>query len=107
MPTKETNKAASVRFKPLAGRVLIQRLEAEETLKGGIILPDSAKKKQETARVIRVGDGKRSESGKVEQMPVKPGDTVLLDKYSGQEITLEGEEFLIVRQDEIIAIIES
>lgn len=107
MPTKETTNPTTLRFKPLGGRVLIKRLEAEETLKGGIILPDSAKKKQETARVLAIGEGKRSESGKVEPIPVKVGDMVLLDKYSGQEITLDGEEYVIVRAEDIIAIVES
>ena len=94
-------------LKPIGNRVVAQRLEAEETLKGGIILPDSAKKKQETAKVIAIGEGKKTEDGKLIEMPVKIGDIILMDKYSGQEITLDDEEFIIVKADDIIAIIEN
>ncbi len=93
-------------LKPLGNRVLAQRLEAEEKMKGGIILPDSAKKKQETAKVVAVGDGKKLDDGKVVPVPVKVGDLILMDKYSGQEITLHDEEFVIVKADDIIAIIQ-
>lgn len=95
-----------ISLKPLGNRVLVQRLEAEETVKGGIILPDSAKKKQETARVVAVGPGKKLEDGKVLPIPVKEGDLVLLDKYAGQEVTIEDEEFMILKADDLIAIIE-
>jgi chaperonin GroES len=91
---------------PIGNRVLAQRLEAEETMKGGIILPDSAKKKQETALVIAIGTGKRLDDGKVLPIPVKVGDKILVDKYSGQEVTVDDEEYLIVKADDIIAIIE-
>ncbi len=90
---------------PLGNRVVAQRLEQEETLKGGIILPDSAKKKQETALVVAVGPGTVTTEGKTLPMPVKVGDKILMDKYSGQEITLDDEEFVIVRADDIVAII--
>lgn len=93
-------------LKPLGSRVLAQRQEAQETMKGGIILPDSAKKKQETAKVVAVGDGKKLDDGTVIPVPVKIGDLILMDKYSGQEITLDDEEFVIVKADDIIAIIE-
>ena len=93
-------------LKPLGNRVLAQKLEAQETTKGGIILPDSAKKKQETARVIAVGPGKKLDDGKVLPMPVKVGDIILMDKYSGQEVTIDDEEYTIVKADDIIAIIE-
>jgi chaperonin GroES len=95
-----------VKLKPLKDRVLAQKLEAEETLKGGIILPDTAKKKQETAKVIAVGPGKEDKDGKLEPVPVKEGDVILMDKYSGQEVTLDGEEYVIVRSEDIIAIVE-
>jgi chaperonin GroES len=95
-----------ITLKPLGNRVLAQRLEAEETLKGGIILPDSAKKKQETAKVVAVGPGKKLDDGKVLPVPVKVGDVILMDKYSGQEVTLDDEEYLIIKADDIIAIIE-
>lgn len=93
-------------LKPLGNRVLAQRLEAQETLKGGIILPESAKKKQETARVVAVGPGKKLDDGKVLPMPVAVGDVILMDKYSGQEVTIDTEEYLILKADDIIAIIE-
>lgn len=94
------------KLKPIGNRVVAQRLEEEETLKGGIILPDSAKKKQETVKIIAVGDGKKTEDGKTIEMPVKIGDVVLTDKYSGQEVTIDDEEYIIVKADDIIAIIE-
>ena len=92
-------------IKPLGSRVVAERLEQEETLKGGIILPDSAKKKQETARVVAVGPGAVTEDGKTLPMPVKVGDTILMDKYSGQEITIDDQEFVIVKAEDIIAIV--
>ncbi|MCH9613983.1 MAG: 10 kDa chaperonin 5 [Chlamydiia bacterium] len=87
---------------PVGARVLLQRLEAEETLKGGIILPDSAKKKQEMATVIAVGTPKKDD----EPIQVKIGDSVLIDKYSGQDITVDDEEFVVVKAEDIIAIVE-
>ena len=101
-----SNTETKVQLKPLGSRVLVQRLEAEETMKGGIILPDSAKEKQETASVIAVGPGDIDKEGKTIAMPVKAGDKVLLGKYSGQEVTLNDEEFVIVRAEDIIAIVE-
>ncbi len=92
-------------LKPLGNRVIAQRLEAEETLKGGIIIPDSAKKKQEMARVIAVGEGKKTDEGKTIPVPVKVNDTILMDKYSGQEVTVDDEEYIIVKADDIIAIV--
>ena len=95
-----------VSLRPLGDRLLVQRLEQEETLKGGIILPDSAKKKQEMAKVIAVGKGKITDEGKTLPMPVKVGDTILMDKYSGQEVTVDDEEFIVLRADDVIATIE-
>lgn len=95
-----------IKLKPLGNRVLVQRLEAEETLKGGIILPDSAKKKQETAKVVAIGSGKKLEDGKVLPVPVQIGDIVLMDKYSGQEVSIDDEEYMILKADDIIAIIQ-
>jgi chaperonin GroES len=93
-------------LKPLGNRVLVQRIEAKETLKGGIILPDSAKKKQETATVIAVGPGKKLDDGKILPVPVAIGDVILMDKYSGQEVSIDDEEYMILKADDIIAIIE-
>jgi chaperonin GroES len=102
-----TAQKTSIKLRPLGNRVLVRRLEPEETLKGGIILPDTAKKKQEQAEVLAVGPGKKDKSGKECAMPVKPGDKILMDKYSGQEIKLDDEELIILRADDIIAIIEA
>lgn len=101
--TQET--ANQLKLQPLSNRVLAKRLEPEQTMKGGIILPDSAKKKQETALIVAVGPGKSDKDGKIIPMPVKVGDTVLMDKYAGQEVTLNDEEYVIVRSDDIIAIL--
>ncbi len=98
--------AKKITLKPLGNRVLVQRLEPEEKMKGGIILPDSAKKKQESAKVVAVGPGKRLDDGKISPMPVSIGDIVLMDKYSGQEVTIDDEEYMILKADDIIAIIE-
>lgn len=94
------------KLRPLGNRVLVRRLEAEETTKGGIILPDTAKKKQEIVEVLAVGPGKKTPEGKEILPPVKVGDTILIDKYSGQEVTVNDEEMVIVRGDDIIAIVE-
>lgn len=93
--------------KPLGNRVLAKRLEQEETLKGGIILPDTAKKKQETAKVIALGTGKTTKDGHIIPIPVKVGDTILMDKYAGQEVTIEDEEYIIVNADDIVAIVNN
>ena len=101
--TQET--AKKLTLKPLGNRVLVQRVEQEEKLKGGILLPDTAKKKQERAKVIAIGTGSTSSEGKQIPIPVQIGDIILMDKYSGQEVTIEDEEFVILRADDIIAII--
>jgi len=93
-------------LKPLGDRVLVQRIEQPETLKGGIILPDTAKKKQEMAIVVAIGKGKTTSEGKTLPMPVKKNDKILMDKYSGQEVTVDNEEYVVLRSDDIIAIIE-
>jgi chaperonin GroES len=98
--------AKKISLKPLGNRVLAQRLEKEETMKGGIILPESAKKKQETAKVVAVGAGKRLDDGKILPVPVKVGDLILMDKYAGQEVQIDDEEYIILKADDIIAIIE-
>ena len=101
--TQQTAKKTTL--KPLGNRVLVQRLEQEEKMKGGIILPDTAKKKQETAKVVAVGPGKKLDDGKVLPVPVNVGDVILMDKYSGQEVTVDDEEFVILKADDIIALI--
>lgn len=94
------------KLQPLGNRILVRRLAAEEKLKGGIILPDTAKKKQEQAEVVAIGTGKIDKNGNTIAIPVKAGDIILMEKYSGQEVTLNDEEFVIVRADDIIAIVE-
>lgn len=96
----------AVKFRPLGNRVLVQRLEAEEKLKGGILLPETAKKKQEQALVVAIGAGKKDKNGQLIPMPVKVGDIILMEKYSGQEITLNDEDYVAIKADDIIAIIE-
>lgn len=94
-----------IAIRPLGNRVLAQRLKQEESLKGGIILPDTAKKKQESATVIAIGDGQQTPDGKKIPIPVSVGDTILMDKYSAQEVTLDDEEYIILKADDIIAIV--
>ena len=101
--TQQATKKNTLR--PLGNRVLVQRIEQETTLKGGIILPDSAKKKQETALVVAVGSGSQTSDGKEIPIPVQVGDKILMDKYSGQEVSIDDEEFVIVRADDIIAVL--
>lgn len=104
--TKEANPKEKTKLQPLGNRVLVKRLEAEETLKGGIFLPESAKQKQEQAKVIAVGTGKKDSKGNLIPIQVSVGDIVLMEKYSGQEITLNEEEYIIARSDDLIAIVE-
>lgn len=94
------------KIKPLGDRILIKPLEADEKTKGGIILPDAAKEKPQEGEVVAVGKGKTLESGKVEALEVKPGDKVLYGKYSGTEIKVGGEDHLIVREEDILAILK-
>ncbi len=101
-----TKQAIETKLKPLGNRVLVKRLEPDDEVKGGIILPDSAKKKQETATVIAIGTGKRDKKGELIPFPVKVGEKILMEKYSGQEVVLDDEEFVILRADDIIAIVE-
>lgn len=90
--------------RPLHDRVLIKRIEEAETMRGGIIIPDSAKEKPQEGEIVAVGSGKRLEDGKVLPLEVQAGDRILFGKYSGTEIKLEDEEYLILREDEILGI---
>jgi chaperonin GroES len=92
-------------FRPLHDRVLIKRIEERETVKGGIIIPDSAKEKSQEGEVISVGAGKMLENGSVIPLEVKAGDRILFGKYSGNEIKLLDQEYLILREDEIVGIL--
>ncbi len=96
-----------MKFRPLGDRVLIKVLEAEEKTKGGIVLPDTAKERPQQGKVIAVGKGKLLENGEVKPLEVKEGDIVVFSKYAGTEVrTKDGEEYLILREDDILAIVE-
>ncbi len=95
-----------MKVKPLSDRILVERIEEEETKKGGIILPDTAKEKPQQGKVIAVGPGRIDEKGNRISMEVKKGDYILFGKYSGQEIKIEDKEYLIMREDDVLAIIE-
>ncbi len=95
-----------MKIKPLHDRVIVKRIEEEEKTKGGIIIPDTAKEKPSEGKIIAVGDGKVMEDGKRQPLEVKKGDKVLFGKYAGTEIKIDGEEHLIMREDDIIAIVE-
>jgi chaperonin GroES len=92
--------------RPLHDRIIVQRLEEGEQKIGGIIIPDSAKEKPQQGKVIAAGAGKTKDDGKRQPLDVKAGDTILFGKYSGQEIKLDGEEYLIMREDEVLAVID-
>jgi chaperonin GroES len=95
-----------MKIRPLGDRVLIKRIKEEEKTKGGIIIPDTAKEKPQEGKVIAVGKGKVNEDGKVTPLDVKAGDRILFGKYSGTEVKLDGEEHLILREDDILGILE-
>jgi chaperonin GroES len=98
--------ATKVSIRPLHDRVIVQRLEEGEQKIGGIIIPDTAKEKPQQGKVIAVGKGKVEKDGKVTPLDVKEGDTILFGKYSGQEIKLDGMEYLIMKEEEVLAAIE-
>lgn len=96
----------SVKVRPLHDRVLVERLEQEETSEGGIIIPDSAKEKPQRGLVVSVGNGKILEDGSVRPLELKSGDTILFGKYAGTEIKIDNEDRLIMREDDVLAVIE-
>jgi len=95
-----------MKIRPLHDRILVERLEEKEVKKGGIIIPDTAKEKPQEAKVIAVGNGKVGEDGKKIPLDVKAGDRILFGKYSGSEVKLEEKEYLILREEDILAILE-
>ncbi|MFI5214939.1 MAG: co-chaperone GroES [Candidatus Limnocylindria bacterium] len=95
-----------MKFRPLHDRIIIKRIEGEEKTKGGIIIPDTAKEKPQEARVVAVGKGKVTDDGKLQPMEVQKGDRILVGKYSGSEIKVDGEEHVIIREDDVLAILE-
>ena len=94
------------KIRPLGDRILVKRIKEEEKTKGGIIIPDTAKEKPQEGKVVAVGKGKHDDNGKLIPLEVKAGDKILFGKYSGSEIKLEGEEHLILREDDILGILE-
>jgi len=94
-----------VNIRPLQDRILIKRLDEDEQVKGGIIIPDTAKEKPQEAEVVAVGPGKLDDDGKRAPMDVKVGDKVLVGKYSGSDIKIDGEDYVILREDEVLAVI--
>jgi chaperonin GroES len=103
---KETYPMATTSFTPLHDRILVRRMEEGESMRGGIIIPDSAKEKPQQGEVISVGKGKSNDEGKVFPLDVKAGDTILFGKYSGTEIKLDGEDFLIMCEEEVLGILK-
>ena len=94
-----------MQFRPLHDRVVVQRVDAEEKSKGGIIIPDTAKEKPQEGKVIAVGPGARDENGKLQPLDVKAGDRVLFGKWSGTEIKLDGEDYLIMKESDIMGVL--
>ncbi len=95
-----------MKIAPLADHILVRRLEEQEKTSGGIIIPDTAKEKPQEARVVAVGPGPRLESGDIRPLDVKPGDRVLVGQYAGSEVTLDGEEHLILREGDVLGVLE-
>ncbi len=98
--------ATALKLRPLYDRIVVRRKEAKETMRGGIIIPDTAKEKPQEAEVIAVGEGKFNEDGKRMKLDVKKGDTVLIGKYTGNDIKIDDVEYTIIREDEVLAIVE-
>jgi chaperonin GroES len=95
-----------LKLRPLYDRIVVRRKEAKEQMRGGIYIPDTAKEKPQEAEVVAVGDGKYDDNGKRVKLDVKKGDTILIGKYSGTEIKLDDVEYTILREDEVLAIVE-
>ena len=93
-------------FRPLHDRILIKRIEEKESVKGGIIIPDTAKETPQEGEVIAVGNGKKNEDGKIVPLDVKAGDRILFGKYSGSEIKMDDEEYLILKEEEVLGVVE-
>jgi len=95
-----------MKIRPLQDRVIVQRIEEEEKTKGGLIIPDTAKEKPQKGKVIAVGKGKVNDAGKLTPLSVKAGDKILFGKYAGTEVKLEGKDYLIMREDDILGVVE-
>jgi len=95
-----------MKIRPLQDRVIVQRMDEEETTKGGIIIPDTAKEKPQEGKIIAVGKGKVGDDGKLIPLDVKPGNKILFGKYSGTEVKIDGDDYIIMREDDILGVIE-
>ena len=95
-----------MKIRPLQDRIIVKRIEEEEKTKGGIIIPDTAKEKPSEGKVVAVGKGKLNEDGKLMPLDVKKGDRILFSKYSGTEVNIEGDEHLIIREDDVLGVVE-
>jgi len=95
-----------MKLRPLQDRILVQRVEEETTTKGGIIIPDTAKEKPAEGKVVGVGNGKVGDDGKRVPLEIKKGDRILFGKYSGTEVKIEGEEYLIMREDDVLGVVD-
>jgi chaperonin GroES len=95
-----------MKIRPLQDRILVKRIDEEEKTKGGIIIPDTAKEKPSEGKVVAVGKGKLNEDGKLMPLDVKKGDRILFSKYSGTEVNIEGDEHLIIREDDVLGVVE-
>ena len=94
-------------IRPLHDRIVVKRIEETETMRGGLYIPDSAKEKPQEGEVVAVGRGKRSDDGKIHPLDLKVGDRILFGKYSGNDIKIEGNEYLIMREDEVLGVLEN
>ena len=95
-----------MKVRPLADRILVKREEASETVRGGIIIPDTAKEKPQEGKVVAVGPGRLNEDGKRVKLEIKKGDRILMGKYSGTEVKIDGDEHIIMREEDVLAVIE-
>ena len=95
-----------MKIRPLYDRIVVKRIEEKETMQGGLYIPDSAKEKPQEGEVVAVGNGKRGEDGKVIPLDVKAGDRILFGKYSGSDIKIDGTEYMIMREDEVLGVLE-
>ena len=96
----------AMKLRPLQDRIIVERIDEEEMSAGGIIIPDSAKEKPQEGKIVAVGKGKTGDDGKLVKLDVKKGDRILFGKYSGSEVKLEGSEYLIMREDDVLGVIE-
>jgi len=105
--TTSTTKGGTMNVQPLADRLLVRRVEEEETKRGGIIIPDTAKEKPQEGEVVAVGPGRLTDDGKRVPIDVKKGDRILMGKYSGTDVRISGEEYVILREDDVLAVVST